>query len=153
MRMRKYEPRDLAAVVELFQAAVHETNSHDYSRAQIAAWAPHPPDMAAWANRLATGTVMVCESDGEMAGFLRAEADGTLDLLYVHPARQRLGVGRALVEEALARFRGYGLHRAVCEASLTARPFFERLGFHVVRRQTVVRRGEELPNFKMERSL
>lgn len=35
------------------------------------------------------------------------------------------------------------------EASITAKPFFERHGYRAVARQTVTRRGIELTNYRM----
>ena len=40
----------------------------------------------------------------------------------------------------------------ITHASITARPFFERRGWHVVKEQQVERRGVLLTNFVMERS-
>jgi len=39
------------------------------------------------------------------------------------------------------------------EASITAKPFFEKHGFRVMTEQTIVRKGVELTNFKMERKI
>jgi putative acetyltransferase len=63
------------------------------------------------------------------------------------------GVGRRLYEAAEREAGELGLESVSTEASLTARPFFERLGFRVVREQTVVRRGVGLTNFVMEKRL
>ena len=43
--------------------------------------------------------------------------------------------------------------RIFTEASVTARPFFERRGFRVVSERRVWRQGVELTNFAMEKSL
>ena len=43
--------------------------------------------------------------------------------------------------------------RVFTEASVTARPFFERRGFRVVRERRVARRGVQLTNFAMEKPL
>ncbi len=39
------------------------------------------------------------------------------------------------------------------EASITARPFFERCGFLLVAEQTVALRGQQFVNFRMEKPL
>lgn len=52
-----------------------------------------------------------------------------------------------------SRRRGGGLGRIFTEASITARPFFERQGFRVVREQTVSRQGVSMINFVMEKDL
>ncbi len=74
-------------------------------------------------------------------------------MLYVHPDHQRCGVASALLRatEALARPRG--LTELTVEASLTARPFFERAGFRQVMPQRVERNGLLLLNYRMEKRL
>jgi putative acetyltransferase len=39
------------------------------------------------------------------------------------------------------------------EASITAKPFFQRMGFSVVKEQEVSRRGETFINYAMEKFL
>ena len=65
------------------------------------------------------------------------------------------------VELAAWDWQGRGVASALCDAlpaarithaSITARPFFERRGWHVVKEQQVERRGVLLTNFVMERS-
>ena len=76
-------------------------------------------------------------------GFADLAEDGYLDRLYVHRDWQGRGVATALCD-ALPDAR-------LTHASLTARPFFEKRGWHVVREQQVERRGVRLTNFVMER--
>ena len=76
--------------------------------------------------------------------------DGYLDLLYVRPACQGRGIGAALCD-ALEGL--YPVGRLTVHASRTARPFFERRGWRVVRAQRVERRGQTLENFVMEKEL
>jgi putative acetyltransferase len=148
--IRDYEPDDLDAVLELFRRAVREVASRDYAPAEVAAWAPDEPDRTAWRDRLATGRVVVWEGDGALGGFARLDEDGTIDLLYVHPTRQRRGIARELLADLVAHARERGVRRLTTEASRTALPFFERQGFRLVARQTVWRRGVALENFRME---
>jgi putative acetyltransferase len=63
------------------------------------------------------------------------------------------GVGGLLYEAVEREARGKGLVRLSTEASITARPFFERRGFCIVREQTVSRRGVSMTNFFMEKDL
>jgi putative acetyltransferase len=151
--VREYRRSDLEAVVSLFQRSVHEIASRDYSPRQISAWAPEFPDRQEWARRMKTGGVFVYERNDEIAGFARIDATGCLDLLYVHPEFQRQGVARALFD----RVTSWAVSRGIChlhsEVSITARPFFESVGFRVVREQIVERQGLSLQNFRMEKHL
>jgi putative acetyltransferase len=84
---------------------------------------------------------------------LVAEKDGHLDMLFVGKDAVGAGVGRKLCEAVERDARGWGLGRVFTEASITARTFFARRGFRVVREQTVVVRGVSMTNFVMEKDL
>jgi putative acetyltransferase len=148
--MREYRSSDLEAVIALFQRSVREVASRDYSPAQLSAWAPETADLRAWSKRLADGGVFVCSRNDHIAGFARIDAEGCVDLLYVHPNCQRQGVARELVEWLVSWAASRGLRRLQAEVSVTARPFFERMGFRVVRPQVVERRGVKFNNFVMD---
>ncbi len=153
LSIRPYRSEDLAAVVAIFQRAVRETASRYYAPQEIDAWAPEPPDTAFWRDRLARGKVWVCEADGAIAGFLRLEEDGYVDLVFVHPGFQRRGVASALLDHAAAWAAAHGIGWLFTEASRSARAFFEAKGFRVVRPRHGEKRGVALETFVMERPL
>lgn len=72
---------------------------------------------------------------------------GYLDRLYVHADYQGRGVASAICEELERPVRG----KIVTHASITAKPFFEKRGYRVVREQQVERRGVLLTNYVMEK--
>jgi putative acetyltransferase len=63
------------------------------------------------------------------------------------------GVGSRLLVAVEGEARKTGLERIHTEASITARPFFVRWGFRVVREQVVERRGVGMTNFVTEKDL
>lgn len=81
-------------------------------------------------------------------GFADMDADGYLDRLYVHKDYQGRGVAAALCDalEQAVQCEAYTTH-----ASITARPFFEKRGYRVVRAQQVERQGLYLTNYVMEK--
>jgi putative acetyltransferase len=81
--IRTYSDVDLEAVVSCFGQSVREIGARYYAPEQIAAWAPDSPDMEDWANRLRAGKVFVADVNGVLAGFVRVEDTGFVDLLYV----------------------------------------------------------------------
>ena len=143
MILRAYRSSDLPAVLSLFRDTVHTVNAGDYTPEQLDAWAPAQLDAAAWDASLLAHQTLVAEENGSILGFADLGPDGYLDRLYVHRDWQGRGVASALCD-ALPGAR-------YTHASITARPFFEKRGWHVVREQQVERRGVRLTNFVMER--
>jgi putative acetyltransferase len=90
---------------------------------------------------------------GEPVGFSDLEEDGHLDMMFVHPAFQGQGIASALLNTVESAARKQSLTMIYTEASLSARPFFERRGFAVITPQTVKCRGQKLANFRMRKSL
>ena len=85
-------------------------------------------------------------------GFAEFEGDGHIDTLYVHHEYQGCGIATRLLETIEAEARRLGLARLYTEASITARPFFERRGFSVVTPQRVEVRGQTFRNYRMEKT-
>ena len=151
LSIRPYRPDDLDAVIGIFLGVIREIAAKDYDRAQIEAWARADRDTwAMWRLSRPTWVAVVGEKP---VGFTDLERDGHLDMMFVHPAHQGVGVATALLERVETAARGQGLARLFTEASITARPFFERRGFRLLAAQIVRVRGQALANFRMEKSL
>jgi putative acetyltransferase len=74
-------------------------------------------------------------------------------MLHVHGDHQDRGIARALLDhvETAARHRAIAkLHR---DASIAARPLFERCGFRNMCAQTVTLRGRAFTDYRMEKRL
>lgn len=145
MQIRAYRDDDFAILCQIFLRAVRETASQHYAPAQIDAWAQ--VDEARWRQKLAASRVLVAEKEGEVVGFITA-VDRYIDLLFVSPTHSRQGVASALLAELFTLIPTGTL---TVEASITARPCFERMGFQVVAEQRVVARGEAFVNYRMEK--
>lgn len=152
-QIRDYRTADAPEIARLFYETVRSVNRADYSEEQVRAWAPHVTDPEEWHTRAAGRRTLVAEEGGEVVGFVELEGDGHLDRFYVRKDAVGRGVGRRLYEAVEREARALGLGRIFTEASITARPFFERQGFRVVRRRTVTVRGVSMTNFAMEKSL
>jgi formylmethanofuran dehydrogenase subunit C len=151
--VREYRPADAPALLDVFRAAIRRTASADYNADQLRAWASLDADTPDWAARFENRLVRVAEVAGEPVGFAELEADGHIDRVYVSPDHPRRGIGRALLNELLAEAKRHGLRRVWVEVSLTARPFFEALGFTLLAPQVIPCRGEKFVIFRMERAV
>ncbi len=151
--MRPYRASDAAATLGVFRRAVRLTAGRDYTPEQVAAWAPDDLDEVAWAARRQAARTQVAEVDGRVVGFTDVDADGYVDMLFVDPDAARQGVATALLRWVVETATELGAQELTTHASVTARPFFERQGFVVVREQQPVRRGVTLTNFAMHAPL
>lgn len=147
--IRDYQPSDLDTLLSVFHDSVHELGRDDYTEKQLEAWAPSAPDREAWSERLSHGRTFVAERKGQVAGFTRIENSGYVDLLYVSPNQSGQGIGMELLRHATAVLAEEGATRVWAHASHTARPVFERAGFHAIARQGVTRQGVALEHWSM----
>jgi len=153
MHVRSLEPADVPAVATLFTETVRSVNARDYTPEQVEAWAPRPPDVAAWARSFAGRTALVVEVDGEVAGFGDLAPGGYLDRLYVHRDHQGRGVATALADALEAEAARHGAAEVTADASITALPFFERRGYETVARQEKDLRGVRFINYRVRKPL
>ena len=99
-------------------------------------------------------------------GFGDMDDTGYLDRLYVHKDYQGRGVATAIcdrLEEDFCLSRGRLLQNSAVQkrkndtftthASITARPFFEKRGYTVVKAQKVVRKGISIRNYIMRKRI
>mgnify|MGYP003365280131 CR=1 FL=1 len=145
MLIRSYRENDFPALCQIFLRAVRETASQHYSPSQIAAWAQ--VDEARWRQKMVESRVLVATVDERPVGFITA-IGGDIDLLFVAPEFTRQGAASALLN---ALFVQIPTGTLTVEASITARPCFERHGFVVVAEQEVQARGETFVNYRMEK--
>jgi putative acetyltransferase len=147
--IRRYEAADLEAVMSVFLRSVRGVASRDYDAGQIAAWAQVDRDV--WSYRRLDRPTWVALIDDVIAGFIDLESSGHIDMLFVDPACQRRGVASALLDTVENAAHVQRLAVLDTDASITARPFFEKHGFRVVCSQDVALRGQRLTNFRMEK--
>ena len=148
MQLREYIPSDCAQLAELFFQTVHSVNAKDYTKEQLNAWVTGEVDLQAWDASFRAHKTIIAVKDEEIVGFGDMDESGYLDRLYVHKDYQGQYIASAICNE-LERFAaGTPL---TTHASITAKPFFLRRGYRVVRQQEVIRHGVALTNFVMEK--
>ena len=155
LAVRPWQPSDAGVLSALYEASVRSLGARDYSPEQVEAWASLAPSAAGLADRMRDGRIrlVAVAGGGLVAGFLDVEPDGHIDLLYVAPEVAGQGVARALLETAEALAPTGGAARLYAEASETARPVFERLGFTVTARRDFEVAGVAIHNWSVEKPL
>ncbi|MBC9908827.1 GNAT family N-acetyltransferase [Chitinophaga varians] len=150
MHIRKADVSDIPALRDLFQSTIRAVNSKDYNPEQIAAWAGRGDRLSSLEKRINTQYFYVAETPEKIiAGFASLEEDGEFDMMFVHKDFQRQGVATLLAEQIIRKAKALALPSVTAYVSITAKPFFERMGFNVVQAQTVDIDGVTLNNYKM----
>lgn len=147
MRLRNYKPDDCGQMAELFYHTVHSVNAKDYTSAQLNAWATGNVDIQEWNRSFLMHKTVIAEENGKIVGFGDIDETGYLDRLYVHRDYQGRGIASAICDELESLAAG---KRITTHASITAKPFFLKRGYRVIREQSVVRNGITLINYVME---
>lgn len=148
MQLRRYKQSDCRELAELFYNTVHTVNAADYNNEQLNAWATGHVDLEAWNKSLQEHYSIVAVDKGIIVGFGDIDQTGYLDRLYVHADYQGRGIATAICNKLEQSVSG----KIVTHASVTAKPFFEKRGYKVIKEQRVERQGVFLTNFVMEKA-
>lgn len=152
--IREAKTADYPQINQLYIDTIHAVNSNDYTQEQRDLWAPKNQPATNWEKNFINHYVLVAEKNGLIVGFGDITSDdGYLDHLFVHKDFQGQGIATVLVERLEAYARSLGLPEIYTEASITAKPFFEKRGFTVTRKQDKVYKGLVFINYLMHKKL
>ena len=150
---RPYRGDDLETVVRIYTDSIHSLAAAHYSKDQLEAWAPHTPDLIRWGERLAGLNTIIAECNGAPAGFISYASSGYIDLAFTAPRYARCGIAAHLFRFIEGSLSTSGVAHLTVHASLSARSFFERMGFVVDQEEVVECRGALLRRFGMSKPI
>ena len=148
MIIRRYQEKDCEELAKLFYATVHGVNCKDYTKEQLDVWATGEVDIQQWNTSFLANESFVAVEENKIVGFGDIDKTGYLDRLYVHKDTQGKGIATALCEKLE---NAVSAKKIVTHASITAKPFFEKRGYVVIKEQRVFRKGIALTNYIMEK--
>lgn len=144
--VRRASPRDAAGAVDTLRSSITELclEDHQNDAATLATWLQNKT-VEHFNRWLLTPTnFLVVGDDGAViCGVGLIDQGGHVRLCYVRADRQRLGVGRALLNALEAQASSWGLGEVRLTSSATARKFYERQGYAAD--------GEPVPAFGVAR--
>lgn len=149
MEFIEYSSDRAREITDLFYDSIHAIDSSIYSDEQKDAWAPAPINYSEWVKRLGEKRPYLLILNDEVAGFIELESDGHIDCAYVAPKFQRKGVATNLLNYVMAVAKNLGLKQLYVEASIVAKPLFEKAGFSVENENHVIRHNIVLINYSM----
>ena len=153
IEVRKFRNGEEKELWKLFYNTVHNVNIQDYDKDQIAAWAPDDLDINIAIQKFREIDPFVVIKEEKIIGYADIQSDGYIDHFYCHHEFQGQGVGSALFSAVEKEARKNGVLRMYSNVSITARPFFEAMGFSVEKEQVIQVQDQRLINYRMVRRL
>lgn len=150
MILREYKIEDCKEIIDLFYQTVHNINIQDYTKEQVDAWANKNIDINIWHQSLAKNYCLVAIKNDIIVGFGDINQTGYLDHLYIHKDFQKQGIATKICNKLEKKFN---VSKITTHASITAKPFFLKRGYRVIKEQQVVRNSVILTNYIMEKNL
>ena len=136
------------------QKYVLTVNSKDYTKEEVEDWASCGDSVEHWKELFAKNNYIgALDGQGNIIGFSSMNTDGYLHSMFVHKDWQGKGVATLLLSEVEKMARRYEVHKINVEVSITARPFFEKRGYKVVKEQKARANRLWLTNYVMEKAI
>lgn len=129
--IRLAQALDAEGISQVILAALHGTNAQDYPADVIARVASN--FSAEGVLELLKRRIVLVATQGAQIVATAALDGNVVRSLFVNPALQGQGIGRLLLVELERRAREAAVTVLSVPSSLTAEPFYSKLGFHTVR--------------------
>ncbi len=150
MIIREYIQSDCVELTELFYNTVHTVNAKDYTKEQLNVWATGKVDLEKWNQSLQEHYTLVAIENNRIVGFGDIDKTGYLDRLYIHKDYQGKGIATMLCDKLKQMDN---IRKIITHASITAKVFFEKRGYHIIKKQQVKQQGIILINYVMEKNI
>ena len=137
LSMRLLTKQDIPQMRALFRSTVLTVNSKDYTHEEVEK----------------NDYIGIFDGQGNIIGFSSMNSEGHLHSMFVHKDWQHQGMASRMLAEVENMAREYGVPKIVVEASITARPFFEKHGYTAVKAQKAKANRLYLTNYVMEKTL
>ncbi|WP_193210934.1 GNAT family N-acetyltransferase [Luteolibacter marinus] len=151
--IRRYRPGEEDRIWDVYATTTRESNGRDYHPDLIERWAPRNKDRNVWQSRIREKNPFVAVVGEAIVGMAEIDRSGAIDYFYVLPRLQGCGVGSALMAAVQEEARRTGVSTLVADVSVTAKGFFEAMGFTVTETRENVILGHPAPNFAMTKAL
>lgn len=152
MKIRLIQDKDYAVIARLHRQTIRQVNSKDYSEDIIKVWSTRSK-----AERF-RGNAKECKrwvavQDDKVVGFCDHGFNGEFWGLYVHKDYIGKGIGSRLFKTAEKSIIKLGCKKITVEATVTAKNFYKKMGFKVVKKGFHRIKDKKLPIFIMSKKL
>ncbi len=152
MNIIPYDEKYAEQITDLFYNTIHAVAAKDYTPKQLGAWSGLKGQYDSWKKRLDIKKPFIALNNQTVVGFAELDQD-TIDCFYVHKDYQRQGVGRLLMKTILDQAQMNQVKKLTVRVSLTAKSFFDTMGFQLLEDVVIERSGQQLKCFMMKKTL
>lgn len=153
MELRQANIKDLDELTNLFKETIQTVNTKDYTPEQIKVWSAGSQRTERWKKRITEQYVILAVITGQIVGMSSLSTQGYLDLMYVHKDYQRQGIAKRLYTAIEQKAYEQQNDQITVDVSITAKPFFEQMGFKLIRVQELYLEGVLFNNNQMKKLL
>lgn len=143
---------DITEICDLFKTTIKTVNSNHYSNNEIHAWAQGSENIPNWENRIDKHYFILAKNGDKLVGMASCIKD-YLDVIYVHHKNQGQGIATTLLNNTIRHVQDNGYDKLFSDVSITAKPYFLKKGFSIIRPQLVYCRGVYLRNYHVVKHL
>ncbi len=143
----------LAEIQRLFVDTISSVCIANYNAEQVKVWTSSIKNKSRWNDIFANQYVLVAKIEDTIVGFVTLSNRNYIDLFYVHKDFKGQKIAGKLYTKIENEALRYGQNEITSDVSITARPFFEKMGFNVLMEQTVLRKGVEFTNHRIMKTL
>lgn len=151
--IRKGLQNDISELQKLFVETITTICIADYNKQQIEAWISSVKNNQRWHEIIIQQFVLIAQRKNKILGFVTLDNKNHVDFLYIHKDYQRQGIASKLYAKIEDEAKQLKQSELTANVSKTARAFFEKNGFKVLKKQKVNINGIKLTNYKMTKSL
>lgn len=151
--IRRATSEDLQNILALFYETVRYICIQDYNEVQIKAWTSSIKDEDRWLSKIASQYFIVLEKDNKIIGFSSLENNNYIDFLFVHKDHQNKGIANIMFQHLESIALANDTKKLEADVSITAKSFFLRKGFEIIKEQINIRENIEFINYKMIKNL
>lgn len=155
--IRKTKIEEMVSVMDAHSRSIRQLCSKDYNQDQVSKWSSVNYTESIWHNTINNEFHICVEVNGRIEGLCHAkvdeDGDGHIVGLYFTDVIAGKGIGREVFEQAIAYIRKAGSTKVFITGTITAKGFYERMGFKAVEKKQVSTRGATLDCYKMEMDL
>ena len=152
MKIRFARDKDYAAIARLHRQTIRNVNSKDYPEDMILVWSSQT-NAKKFRDNAKRCKRWVAVQDNKIVGFCDHNLDGEFWGLYVHKNYIGQGIGSRLLKNAEKSLQKGGKKKNVIRATITAKDFYKKQGYKVVKKAFHVRENKRLPIFIMSKKL